>query len=155
MGQSPLSTNTMTRLVRNERGAAAVEFALLLPVLVAILVGLIDASRLIVQSMEVKAAAQAGADYAQRRGWNAQGVADAVSGATPLAVSATPAPRQITGCVSGQSIVETTAAQCPAGGKPGRFVAVAAQAPFRPLAPWPADGPLPSVLKANAVVRVQ
>jgi Flp pilus assembly protein TadG len=122
-------------------------------VLLLMLAGLIDVTRLISHTMQVRAAAQAGADFAQVRGWKPTEIAGAVTAATQLAVSASPAPVITTACVSGQSIVQTTAAACAAGGPPGRFVTVAAQAPFRPLIPWPTIG-VPDTVRAQAVVRI-
>lgn len=141
-------------LVRDEGGATAVEFALLAPVLLLMLAGLVDASRLIAQSMQVKAAAQAGADYAQRHGWNAAGVEAAVVQATPLSVAAAPAPELTTACVSRLALVPATGPTCAAGGAPGRFVRVGASATFTPLFPWPGLPAAPS-LTARALARVQ
>lgn len=141
-------------LLRDRRGAAAAEFALILPVLTLLLAGLIDGSRLIVGSMQVKAAAQAGADYAQRRGWDAPAITAAVVNATPLAVTADPAPSLLTACVSGLSITATTATSCGSGGgAPGRYVTVAAKAPFKALAPWPGFI-MPKSVAAQATVRL-
>jgi Flp pilus assembly protein TadG len=143
----------LARLRADIGGAAAVEFAMLLPVLLLMLAGLIDVTRLISHTMQVKAAAQAGADFAQVRGWKPDEIAGAVTAATQLTVSASPAPAMATACVSGQSIVQTTATTCTAGGPPGRFVTVAAQSPFQPLIPWPGIS-MPGTVKAQAVVRI-
>src|SRR4051812_25655166 len=80
------------RLVHDRRGAAAVEFALVAPILLLLLAGLLDGSRFIRQSMRVSAAAQAGADWAQRNGWNLDGINRAVTSATLTPAAATPAP---------------------------------------------------------------
>lgn len=142
-------------LWRDRHGAAAVELALLLPILVLMLAGLIDLSRLISQTMQVRAAAQAGADHALRRGWNAAAVEAAVTRATPLSVTATPAPQSLVGCVSGGAVVAEAGPTCPAGGKPGLFVTVAAQAPFAAILPGPHRLILPETLSASALVRVE
>jgi Flp pilus assembly protein TadG len=148
-----IAAGRLARLCDDARGAAAVEFAMLLPVLLLMLAGLIDVTRLISHTMQVKAAAQAGADFAQVRGWKPDEIAGAVTAATQLSVSASPAPAMATACVSGQTIVETTASTCAAGGPPGRFVTVAAQGPFKPLIPWPGMG-MPRAVTAQAVVRI-
>jgi Flp pilus assembly protein TadG len=137
----------------DRRGVAAVEFALIAPVLCLLVAGLIDGSRLIVQTMQVKAAAQAGADYARKHGWDAVGIAGAVTSATSIAVSATPAPAQTTACVSGTTIAPAAGATCAAGGTPGSFITVAAQAPFASIMPWPGLTQ-PTTVAARAVVRV-
>src|SRR5690606_33144371 len=57
-------------LLRDAQGVAAVEFALVLPLLLLLLAGLTDVSRAILTSLWLKAAAQAGGDYAASRGWS-------------------------------------------------------------------------------------
>ena len=137
----------------DQRGVAAVEFALVAPVLLLLVAGLIDGSRLIVQTMQVKAAAQAGADYARKNGWNAAGISNAVTSATSITVSATPAPAQATACVSGMTIAAAGGGTCAAGGAPGAFITVSAQAPFAPIMPWPGLSQ-PTTVAAQAVVRL-
>jgi len=142
-----------TGLGADRRGVAAVEFALIAPVLLLLVAGLIDGSRLIVQTMQVKAAAQAGADYARRNGWDAAGIAGAVTSATSITVSPTPAPAQTTACVSGMTIAPAGGATCAGGGTPGGFITVSAQAPFAPIMPWPGLSQ-PTTVAAQAVVRL-
>lgn len=143
----------MSRLARDGRGASAVEFALIAPILLLMTAGLIDGSRLIIRTMQVRAAAQAGADYALRNGWNAAAIQAAVTSATPLGATASPAPTETRGCISNGAVVASGGANCPNGGAAGEFVTVWAQAPFSPLMKWP-GAPLPSQLTAQAEVRV-
>jgi len=133
-----------------------VELALLAPVLLLILAGLIDTSRLAIQSMQVRAAAQAGADYALARNYDSAAIQAAVRDATPLDVSGSPAPTQTWGCVGPDRAIIPSQPQgtCASGRMAGEFVTVRAQAPFRPLMPWPALA-LPSELRAQAVVRIR
>jgi Flp pilus assembly protein TadG len=137
----------------DRRGVAAVEFALIAPVLCLLVAGLIDGSRLIVQTMQVKAAAQAGADYARKNGWDAAAISNAVTSATSITVNASPAPAQTTACVSGMVIAPTAGATCAAGGTPGKFITVAAQAPFASIMPWPGLSQ-PTTVAAQSVVRL-
>jgi Flp pilus assembly protein TadG len=142
-------------LARARSGAAGVEFALLLPVLVLLLMGMFDYGALAYQTMQVSAAAHAGADYALHSGWNLTAVQSAVTNATTLAsVSATPAPTLSQGCITNGALVITTGSSCPSGGTPGSYVVINAQAPFSPLVIWSAFG-LPSTITAKAVVRIQ
>jgi Flp pilus assembly protein TadG len=139
-------------LGRDRRGAAAVEFALIAPVLLLTMAGLVDGSRLIATTMQVNSAAQAGADFALRRGWDAPGIQAAVASATPAgAVASVPTLAQA--CVVSGAIVTTAAATCAGGGAAGRFVTVAAQAAFKPIMKWPGIT-LPSTISAQAVVRI-
>jgi Flp pilus assembly protein TadG len=142
----------LRRLKRDERGAGAVEFALLVPVLALVTAGLVDTSRLIVQSMQLKAAAQAGADYALRSGWDEAKVERAATAASPaIATTATAAATK--GCIAGGTINDTTAATCPGGATAGTFVRVSAQAAYRPLFPnLPLLGE--RTLSAQARVRI-
>ncbi|WP_164549761.1 TadE/TadG family type IV pilus assembly protein [Altericroceibacterium xinjiangense] len=142
------------RLRADRSGVAAVELALLLPFLVLLLAGLIDYSRLIVTGMQVRSAAQAGADYALLHGWDQDGITQSVMSATTLEVTANPAPQRLQGCVSGTSIIPTTEPTCPSGAQPGEYVTASATAPFSPLMPWPGLT-LSSSLSADAMARVR
>ena len=152
---SQRSTPASAGLARARSGAAGVEFALLLPVLVLLLMGMFDYGALAFQTMQVAAAANAGADYALHHGWNSTAVQNAVTGATTLpSVSASPAPALSQGCISHGALVITTGSTCSSGGTPGSYVVVNAQAPFSPLVAWSALA-LPSTITAQAVVRIQ
>lgn len=145
----------LRRLGRDEAGASAVEFALLAPVLFLIAAGAIDTTTMIVRNMEVKAAAQAGADYALAHGWDAAKIENAVKTATgsPLQILALPSPALAKGCVSGQAVVAPPGPLCASGGAPGDYVTVAAQAAFTPIMPWPGLGGAKD-LTAKATVRI-
>ena len=142
------------RLAGDRRGVAGVEFALALPVLMLLLVGMFDYGTLAFQTMEITAAAHAGADYAMHNGWNASAIQTAVTSATSLSVTASPAPQLSNGCLSGNTVVFTTGSSCSSGGTPGSYVIVNAQTPFTPLVAW-SGLTLPTTLSAQAVVRIQ
>jgi hypothetical protein len=116
--------------------------------------GTFDYGALAYQTMQVAAAAHAGADYALRNGWDLAGVQNAVAGATSLTVSASPAPALSKGCISNNALVITTSSTCPSGGVSGSYVVVNARSPFSPLLAW---SPLsfPSTITARAVIRIQ
>lgn len=142
------------RLAADRCGAAAVEFALVLPVLILLLIGMFDYGALAFQTMEVQAAAHAGADYAIHNGWNSSGIQTAVTGATTLTITASPAPQLSNGCLSGNTVVFTTGSSCSSGGAPGSYVIVNAQTAFSPMIAWSALS-LPTTVSAQAVVRIQ
>lgn len=145
-------------LARDRRGASAVEFALIAPILLVMLAGLIDGSQYIVQSMQVRAAAQAGADFAQGHGFDAAAITAAVQGATSLPTTganalAVSTPVQASQCLDKGKLVAAAGANCPAGGPAGSFVSVAVQKPYTPLLAWP--GLSFSQIRAQSTVRVQ
>jgi len=109
------ATQLLTRLgrvarrgVASERGNAAVEFAIIAPVLVGLLVPIADFGLYIYDQMQLNLAAQAGMEYAARNGWNPTGIQQAAINASPslkLAVSNVNA-SQFCGCASGTTIAQ-------------------------------------------------
>ncbi|HEX3700485.1 MAG TPA: TadE/TadG family type IV pilus assembly protein [Phenylobacterium sp.] len=149
--RAPFGTSLLSRLRRDPRGASAVEFALIAPMLFVLAAGAVDGSRFIIQTMQARAAAQAGADFALRHGWDASGIQGAVTAATALPVTATPAPTEATGCVVSGLVAN---AGCPANGPSvGTFVTVSAQNSFAPLLAWPGL-PASSTINAQAEIRI-
>jgi Flp pilus assembly protein TadG len=123
-------------------GAAAIEFAIIGPMLIAIMVPLIDLGLGFYQKMQVEDAAQAGAQYAMAHGWNSAAIQNAVSVATALStITASPAPAQSCGCPSGSSVTTVDCgAKCDSGRLAGTYVTVSAQAVYTTLIPYPGIG---------------
>lgn len=146
----------MRSALGDARGASAVEFALLAPFLVAILIPTADLGMGLYSKMQVQDAAQAGAQYAVFHGWNSAAIQNAVTSATSLSsISASPAPTQSCGCASGTSIMPAACGTtCPDGQSAGTYVTVAAQAQYQPLIPYPALG-TSVTLSAQSMVRIQ
>lgn len=145
--------------LRARGGASAVEFAILLPVIAAIIVPLVDLGMGLYTQEQVQVSAQAGAQYAALKGWNsganASAIQTAVTSATSLSsVRASPAPSQSCGCLNGASIVAASCAStCPDGSTPGIYVTVNAQAAYTPLLPYPILGNAVT-LTSQSTVRV-
>lgn len=146
----------LAALVRSNKGASAVEFAIIAPMLIVILVPLIDLGLGFYQQMQVEDAAQAGAQYAMAHGWNSDAIQSAVTNATPLgAVSATPAPARSCGCPSGTSVsAADCGSTCDDGQSARTYVTVSAQATYTTLIPYPTIGNS-IILTAQSSVRVQ
>jgi Flp pilus assembly protein TadG len=144
----------LQRLARDTNGASAVEFALIAPALCVLVAGAIDTGLLLVRTMEVNAAAQAGADFALNRGWDAAGIQNAVTSATGSSVITAPAPTLTSGCVVSGVVAAPTGALCANGAPPGNYVTASAEAPFSPIAPWPGID-LPNRLTSQARVRIE
>ena len=60
------STKPLRRLIRNERGVAAIEFAIGLPLLIVCLVAIVELGNAFVQAQSVERGLRAGATYAAR-----------------------------------------------------------------------------------------
>jgi len=96
------------RGLASERGNAAVEFAIIAPVLLGLLVPTADFGLYIYDKMQLNLAAQAGMEYAARNGWVPAGIQQAAINASPSLnltaqnVSAS----QFCGCPSGNTIAQ-------------------------------------------------
>jgi Flp pilus assembly protein TadG len=71
------------RLRGDRRGAAAVEFAMITPFLLGLLVPMADIGAYVYNSMQLQLAAQAGAEYAARHDWDPNGILSAMQNAAP------------------------------------------------------------------------
>lgn len=72
------------RRLRGDRcGAAAVEFAMMTPFLLGLLVPIADLGTYVYDSMQLQLAAQAGAEYASRHDWDPNGILGAMQNAAP------------------------------------------------------------------------
>ncbi|WP_158213797.1 TadE family protein [Sphingopyxis bauzanensis] len=134
-------------MLRRETGAGAAEFALLLPIMVALLIGVIDVGRMAWTKMEVQAAARAGANYAlvnAAQSFAPVEIKAAVASATGLAV--TPGePVKETGCLDASG---ATVQPCGGSLVSGDYVSVPVSATYTPI--W-FD---PVTLSATAKVRI-
>jgi Flp pilus assembly protein TadG len=136
-------------------GNAAVEFSTAVPVLAIIFVPLIDIGMAVYQQMQVQDAAQAGAQYAMVHGWNSSAIESAITSATALSVSASPAPSKSCGCPDGSSVsAATCGSTCPDGQTTGTYVTVGAQATYTPLLPYPTMGSSVT-LSSQTTARIQ
>ena len=145
-------------LWRERRGIAAVEFALVAPILLALMVGIIDLGFAFSAQIKVQLAAQAGAQYAQLYGYDSTKISNAVTAATSLSVSASPAPTQSCGCISGTSVTLSGSPPCTTtcanGLTPGTYVQVNSRATYTPLLPYVSVLRNPTTLTGQALVRV-
>ena len=80
-------------------GTVAIEFALIVPVLLMLLVGVVEVGHGVYQAMQVMDAAEAGGLYVAKHGWNSAAISAAVVNATgESGMTASPAPSQFCGC---------------------------------------------------------
>jgi len=148
--------------IRRRSGGSAIEFAILAPLLLIMLTGVVELGMAAYQAMQVQTAVEAGVLYAIQNGVTsptAIGTAVTSATATP-GVMATPIPLVFCGCPSytaGVGVVSqggncTTA--CADGSTPGTYVTVNAALPHTTIMPF-LKLPLPATLTASATVRVQ
>jgi Flp pilus assembly protein TadG len=138
-------------------GAISIEFAIIAPTLVLMLICTLDLGMGIYRKMQVQNAAQAGAAYAVLHGFTASSIENAVTSATSFAgVSASPVPNEFCGCASssGVSAAATCASTCSGGSSPGTYVTVSAQGTYTTLLPYPIV-PNSYTLSAQSTVRIQ
>ena len=152
-------TRSIKRLIAARDGTAVVEMALVLPMIVGMIIGMTDLGMGAYTEMQVQNAAQAGAEYATRVGYNSVGITAAVTNATSLSgVTANPVPSQSCGCAQGTTVtlfntVPPCAQVCPSG-TVGTYVTVNAQASFTTLFSYPGLSS-PMTLTASSVVRIK
>lgn len=142
--------------LRRKSGNAAIEFVLIAPLLASALVAMTDLGIGLYERMEIRNAAQAGAQYAIAKGWNSGAIENAVASASTLSgISATPAPTQSCGCASGTTIAAASCGSlCPGGATAGTYVTVNAQAQYATLFSYPGLSN-PMTLSAQSMVRIQ
>jgi Flp pilus assembly protein TadG len=141
------------RLLDARDGSAAIEFAMIMPIVVAMLVLMFDLGTGGYVKSRVQTAAQAGTSYVEAHGWDRRGIVRAVREATNLASVGVQAALTCN-CISGTDLVEIPCGStCPSGVQPGTYVSVTASSVYTPLFPYPGiDRSM--TLSASSTVRV-
>ena len=98
------------RTLRNRRGNAAVEFALVAPLLTLILTAIIQFGLTILTQFTVQEAVLDGANYASHNSWNASSIQSAVTSSSSTIPLANVTVSRFCGCPVASAI--TTVAQC-------------------------------------------
>jgi Flp pilus assembly protein TadG len=144
------------KIVTDDHGLAAVEFAMVAPLLILMLIGMIDLGAGFYRRMQVETASHAGAQYAALGAFDATMVATAVTTATNYSkIAASPAPYTFCGCPSVEGVATTTCNEtCPDGSMAGTYAKVSAQASYTTLIPYPI---IPSSFNfsSQALVRIR
>jgi Flp pilus assembly protein TadG len=133
-------------LLKAKHGAAMVELALLLPVMLLLVVGAVDFGRAYFVYLEVVNAAHAGAEYGSLHPTDTTGISDAASASAPNVPDLT-VPTAVYGCEcsdgSSYKASCSTVPTCTASAGPPAVasnvvyrVQVKAQAVYTPLMPW-------------------
>jgi len=142
--------------LQDRAGGSAIEFALIGPMFVLLMVCMIDMGFGFYRKMQTQSAAQAGAQYAIAHGFKAETVTAAAMQATSYSgISVSPAPSQFCGCATSTGLTSTACGSvCTGGATAGTYVMVSAQATYSTLLPYPT---LPStfLFTAQSTVRIQ
>jgi len=156
-----IPARALCRFAGNAYGMAAVEFTMVAPVLMFILIGTADVGTGLYRKMQVQSAAQAGGHYVTLNGFDEASVSSAVTAGTSLPVNASPAPAKFCGCPTSAGVTSLDCgATCVDGSTPGTYVRVSAQAAYGSWLSYPdiTDGwKMTSrfTLTAQTVVRIQ
>jgi Flp pilus assembly protein TadG len=139
----------------NKEGTAAIEFGLLVPLLVTLLLGCAEIGFFIQQTMVVNSAVEAGVAVASKRGFDAKEITNAIlSNAATLDLKATPAPSLFCGCAVKSAIAQTPCdAKCAGNLVPGHYVKVGAELKPQSIMPS-AILPLPTTITAQSTIRL-
>jgi Flp pilus assembly protein TadG len=142
-------------LCEDETGLAAIEFGLIAPFLVLLVVAAADLGTGIHKAMQVQNAAEAGAIYASKHAFDVAGITGAVvNSAGAAGIAATPAPAQFCGCPSASGIsTASCASTCADGSAPGQYLRISAQVTHAPLLSIAGLG-TPSAMTGQAVIRI-
>jgi Flp pilus assembly protein TadG len=144
------------RHLSDTRGTAAIEFAILSPILLALLLGVVDLGFGLYAAIQAQSAAEAGALYAAKHGWNSAGISAAVVGATGASgMAASPAPTLFCGCPSASGIATIVCTStCTGGVQPGEYVQVNSSLARLSILSDPGLG-LATTLTGESTIRIQ
>ena len=152
--------NVICRLLKafviSDGGVAGVEFAILAPGLIMMMICTADIAFGIYYKMRVQNAAQFGSQYAVAHGFNAASITNAlVSASNVPGLSVAPAPYQFCGCAtsSGVDAIDCNV-PCPNGASPGGYVTVSIQGTYNTFLPYPLL-PRSYAFASQSTVRVQ
>lgn len=140
----------------NADGSSAIEFSIVAPLFIAATVCAVDIGMVSYRKLQVQSAAQAGAQYAARNGYNADNISNAITNATSYSgISASPAPTQFCGCASASGIsAAACGSQCPDATPAGTYVTASAQSTYTTFLPYPMIQNS-YALNAQSTVRIQ
>jgi Flp pilus assembly protein TadG len=139
---SPMKRRSAPVLLRyrdDSRGVAAIEFAMIVPVLLFMIVGVVDLGMGIYADMQVQNAAQAGAQYAIAHGYTASSISTAVTSATSFSgITVSSGPSKFCGCPSSSGVTTATCGStCSNGTSAGTYVTVSASGTYTTMLPYP------------------
>lgn len=147
---------SLTFCLRETKGVAALEFALIGPFLCTFILGVVDLGFGFQALMAVTQAAQAGSYSALLSGFNTDTIQSAVANSTGIdGITASPTPTQSCGCPSGTAVTATPCGStCPDGQTAGTYITVTAQYQYSTMLSYPGLSS-PMTLSATSTVRIK
>jgi len=150
---SPFTKLRRILLIEAREGGSAIEFAMIMPIAVAMLVLMFDLGTGGYMKSRVQSAAQAGTTYVEAHGWNHHGIVLAVREATNLP-SVSVQGGLSCGCVNGTAIADAPCGStCASGAPAGVYATVTASSVYTPLIPYPGLS-RSMTLSATSIVRI-
>lgn len=147
----------MKRALSQDEGTSSAEFALVVPVMAILFIGLIDVGSLAWTALQVQAAARAGTASALLHGYDDELITDAMTNATNLPITISTTPVELPGCPDASTGLTfngvTATTTCPSGRLAGRYVSVEASANYVALFAWPGLSS-PLTLTSKSSVRI-
>jgi Flp pilus assembly protein TadG len=142
------------RISEDERGVTAVEFAMIAPILIAMMISIVDLGLGLYTDTQLANAAQAGAAYAMQKGYDSSTMTTVAQSSTRL-TGVTVNVSQYCGCPSANGVVSATCgSSCGDGLTAGTYAQVAATKDYSTLLSYPG---LPATfhLSETATARTQ
>lgn len=139
---------------RSNSGIAAVEFAMVVPIMALMFLAIADLGIGIYTDMQVNNAAQYGTEYALLNGYDSDSISNAIRSASNLS-DLTISPSQFCGCPQSGRVNRTScSASCSDGTSAGTYAQVSVTHNYATIIPYPG---LPSsfALAAHSTVRLQ
>ena len=139
---------------RDERGVTAIEFAIIGPILIGMFISIVDLGLGLYNQIQLANAAQAGADYAMQKGYDATAMTTVAQAATRL-TGLTVTTSQFCGCPSSTGVTVTScSSNCSDGLTAGTFAQITTTKDYSTLLSYPG---LPSTfhLSETATARTQ
>jgi Flp pilus assembly protein TadG len=136
----------------SERGGSLVEFALVLPVLTLLLVGVIDFGRAYYLNVEVSNAAYTGAMYGTQNNTDTTGMQNAATGDAVDVSGMTATASYGCECSDGSSPVVSCSTQPTCATNVVDYVQVTTSYTYKPMFPWPG---IPSSLAMQGFARLR
>ena len=152
--------NALWRFAGNKKdaigGIAAIEFAIMTPLLIVLMICVVDAGMGFYRKMQVQNAAQAGAQYAVIKDFTPAAISNAVLAATSFsAINASPQPTQYCGCPEATGVTTATCnSTCGDGSRAGTYVTVSAQGTYNTILDYPLI-PSSFAFAAQSTVRLR